>query len=616
MRIVGITLAKNEEDIIEVFVRYNLCHLDALVISDNSSCDKTRKILTRLIEENLPIVVIDDPAVQRNQSEKTTHLLQSVAEEFQPDWIIPLDADEFLVPEKNQPLADILGSVPGGHVARMPWKSYVPAPSDDQNIINPLKRIRHRREVEDPVWYKVAIPSSIFSDRSLIIDTGNHSVHSSVYGRTYPEIELDMLKLAHYPIRTAEQIVGKAFIGWLANLCDSNRIQGNSFHQEEMFHRFLDNPAPSEEELQQIGLSYSGCNPSCNLIDDPIQTSGDIPIVYTSKSTLLLLKVTRQAEKIALHFAKHVMPLDTLAGRHSGEAEAKGVEDGASESGFRDIPPLRYIHERFTPTSVLVIGDGVRSSLDQFVQLGAHDTQAATIPCILQEKDLGRTFDLVMCMEAMQWISPQDEDCALQTILKHASRVIVFSSMQPGQARTEAPNLKPTEYWVNKFNERGWVVYPFATHAFRITANLLSSRYNAIVLVPASVADDLSSDHPFSVDELLYPPDKSLVWKEQEPGLYEYTLAGDKLAESFAGACSPREPQQRIHELEALLNQQDHLIRQQIIRLDNFEYMNNEQERILTLIQSSRGHRMLQQYYGIRDFILRFLKPVRRFLKR
>jgi len=605
MRIVGITLAKNEEDIIEVFVRYNLCHLDALVIADNMSCDQTREILTRLMQENLPIVVIDDPEVQRNQSEKTTHLLQSTARAFQPDWIIPLDTDEFLVPEENQPLGEILGSVPSDHVAIMPWKSYVPTPYDDQNIINPLLRIRHRREVEDPVWYKVAIPSSIFSDKSLIVDTGNHSVHSSVYGRRYPVTPLDRLKLAHYPIRSAEQIVGKAFIGWLANLCDSNRKQGNGFHQEEMFHRFLDNPAPSGEELQQIGLSYSGCNPSCNLTDDPIQISKDIPIVYTWESTSLLLKVTRQAEKIAQYFAKHVMPLDTLARRHGGEAGEKCVEDGAFAAGFHDISPLRYIYERFAPSSVLVIGDGIRSSLDKFVQLGAHDAKAVTIPNLHQETDLGRTFDLVMCLETMQWISPQNEDCTLQTILKHASRVIVFSSMQPGQARTEAPNLKPTQYWVNKFHERGWVVYPFATHAFRIAANLLSFKHNAIVLVPASTADSLFSDHPLSVDELLYHPDDSFVWKEQEPGLYEYTLPGDKLAESFAGAHRPGEPHLRIHELEALLNQQDHLIRQQISRLDNFEYMNNEQERILTLIQSSRGYKMLLQYYKIRDFIIR-----------
>jgi len=591
MRIIGISFVKNEEDIIEVFVRYNLCHMDALVIADNSSCDKTREILTRLIEENLPIVVIDDPEVERKQSEKTTHLLQSAVRTFHPDWIIPLDADEFLVPEENHSLKEILGSVPVDHVVSMPWKSYVPTPSDDQNIINPLIRIRHRREVEDPFWYKVAIPSSILSDKSLIVDTGNHSVHSSVNGRRYPVTCLDTLKLAHYPIRSAEQIVGKAFVGWLAHMCDSSQIQGNGFHQEEMFHRFLDNPAPSAEELRQIGLSYSGCNPSCNLIDDPIQLSEDVSISYPPATTPLLLKITRQAEKIARHFAKHVMPLDTLARMHLAEAEAKGVEDGSFAAGFRDIPPLRYINERFRPASVLVIGDGVRSSIDHLVQLGVHDAEAISIPDLHQKTGSGRTFDLVMCLDVMQWISPQDEDRALQTILDYASRVIVFSSMQPGQARTEAPNLKPTQYWVDRFHEKGWEVYPFPTQAFGITANILSSKLNAIVLVSASAADGLSLDHPFSVDELFYHHDEPSVWNEQKPGLYEYTLPGDKLAESFAGACSPRESLLKIHELEALLNQQGCLIKQQI--------------RTLSLIHSSRGYRMLQQYYKIRDFIFK-----------
>jgi hypothetical protein len=42
MRVVGITMVKNEADIIEAFVRHNLRFLDALVVVEHASADGTR----------------------------------------------------------------------------------------------------------------------------------------------------------------------------------------------------------------------------------------------------------------------------------------------------------------------------------------------------------------------------------------------------------------------------------------------------------------------------------------------------------------------------------------------------------------------------------------------
>ena len=51
MKLWSFTTVKNEEDIIESFVRYNMNVLDGMVISDNCSNDKTLSILKNLKEE-------------------------------------------------------------------------------------------------------------------------------------------------------------------------------------------------------------------------------------------------------------------------------------------------------------------------------------------------------------------------------------------------------------------------------------------------------------------------------------------------------------------------------------------------------------------------------------
>jgi hypothetical protein len=54
-RIISISMIKNEVDIIELFIRYNLKFLDAMIVLENGSYDKTKDILIKLEKEGLPI---------------------------------------------------------------------------------------------------------------------------------------------------------------------------------------------------------------------------------------------------------------------------------------------------------------------------------------------------------------------------------------------------------------------------------------------------------------------------------------------------------------------------------------------------------------------------------
>ena len=48
---VGLSMVRNESDVIETFIRHNLILLDELHIVDHNSSDNTREILTLLKQE-------------------------------------------------------------------------------------------------------------------------------------------------------------------------------------------------------------------------------------------------------------------------------------------------------------------------------------------------------------------------------------------------------------------------------------------------------------------------------------------------------------------------------------------------------------------------------------
>lgn len=70
MRLIGLSMVKNESDSIEAFIRHNLRFLDTLYLIENGSVDGTREILVELQREGLPIVLFDDPQFAWFQGKK------------------------------------------------------------------------------------------------------------------------------------------------------------------------------------------------------------------------------------------------------------------------------------------------------------------------------------------------------------------------------------------------------------------------------------------------------------------------------------------------------------------------------------------------------------------
>jgi hypothetical protein len=91
----GISVVRNEEDIIALTIRHHLRQgCDFILIVDNDSTDGTRDILSGLAAEDSRVCWMPDSAGLFRQGELMTELAHMAAREG-AHWVLPFDADEF-----------------------------------------------------------------------------------------------------------------------------------------------------------------------------------------------------------------------------------------------------------------------------------------------------------------------------------------------------------------------------------------------------------------------------------------------------------------------------------------------------------------------------------------
>lgn len=256
MKIWSFTTVKDEEDIIESFVRYNMNILDGMVISDNSSNDNTLEILKKLKKEGYNIDILVDENQYFNQQIKKNELLQYTIKKHKPDIIIPIDTDEFICSYlDNNPRKEIEKlSQDKLHLYKM--ENYILNGKEDNNELFIPKKIQELRidSEEKKHNYKCIIPKNIY-EKGISIDMGSHTV-SSNYKKEIPKKISKELYLAHYPVRSKNQITNKIITGRLNNSSLHAREEGLGFHQYEILDEIIRMGNISDKTLIDISKNY------------------------------------------------------------------------------------------------------------------------------------------------------------------------------------------------------------------------------------------------------------------------------------------------------------------------------------------------------------------------
>lgn len=208
---IGFSMVKNEEDIIENFIRWNMKFLDSLYIIDNNSTDGTVDIINHLISEGFNITLWVDDTLAHLQSEITTksyHQISKINKKF--DLFFAIDADEFLVVNS----INFLNGLKPSQVFNLERYDYVMTQEnlEDDIFISMNRRFKIKNKDGDKIFF--SHDKDGYLDYS--ISQGNHRLSSKI-NKDIKKNNSDIW-LAHFPYRGVHHYLNKIIIGSQAML--------------------------------------------------------------------------------------------------------------------------------------------------------------------------------------------------------------------------------------------------------------------------------------------------------------------------------------------------------------------------------------------------------------
>lgn len=278
MRLFGVTMARNEVDVIEAFVRHNLGLLDGLAIVDHGSIDGTSEILAKLQAEGLALRVASNSEPAYRQSATMTALARETLARDAADFVFALDADEFLKVPSRPALEHALSEVPAGTHVLMHWLTYVPDAFDGAPGSFGPGHLWWRLKNDRNPQHKVIVGRGLLEQAEDSIAAGNHLVQSATGAapRPYSRLRQNIAALAHCPVRSRDQLLGKIVVGNLAQLLARPTDRTGGRHWRELYNELRSGADFGEERLRQIASNY-GLPPNLwqpvvaiELMEDPV----------------------------------------------------------------------------------------------------------------------------------------------------------------------------------------------------------------------------------------------------------------------------------------------------------------------------------------------------------
>ena len=278
--LVGLCIAKNEADVIEAMARHNLGFLDHLHVVDNDSADTTPDILAALQDEfGGRFSWSVDHRAGHGQQAVFNETLPKLGPDTDAAQVVLLDADEFIRAERDAFRGALLAAK--GPV-QLPWATYVPTGRDDHAEPNPIARLRYRRRREVPQFSKITVPRHLIGQAQVA--AGNHSLFSN---KRIGGVAIAGLSLAHFPVRSREQLLSKVLIGsWNMRLRDK-ASQNEASHWRILADRILTGDTLSSADVQALAVGYAG-NTSVRIILDPLVSPQAVTLRYTPDNKALL----------------------------------------------------------------------------------------------------------------------------------------------------------------------------------------------------------------------------------------------------------------------------------------------------------------------------------------
>jgi hypothetical protein len=203
MKIVMTLLIRDEEDILRENILYHLSQgVDFFIATDNLSEDSSKDILMEFKEQGCLHYILEE-SNDFDQRKWVTRMARMAAVEFDADWVINNDADEFWWPLEGNLKTMFERIPPAFNILRARRHNFVPL----RDMTPPFyKDMIYRQNTSlNPLGKPLPPKVAHRADPNVIVDHGNHHVT----GFSYPKIKENLVEVLHFPIRTYDQFENK-----------------------------------------------------------------------------------------------------------------------------------------------------------------------------------------------------------------------------------------------------------------------------------------------------------------------------------------------------------------------------------------------------------------------
>ena len=216
MTLVMTLLARDEADVIESWLSFHLnAGADFVVATDNNSEDGTTDVLEQYAREG-HVHLIREPGDDLRQNEWVTRMARLAATDYEADWVINSDADEFWWP-RGASLSRLLDAIPPryGTVGAF-LRTFAPRPDGEGSFAERLTvRFSALAPINDPASLFKPIRKVIHRGHpNITLTRGNHAVVNNPFAPLRGWFPVEVL---HFPLRSLAQCEHKA------------RLQGNAW---------------------------------------------------------------------------------------------------------------------------------------------------------------------------------------------------------------------------------------------------------------------------------------------------------------------------------------------------------------------------------------------------
>jgi len=171
----------------------------------------------------LPIILIKSATPGYLQEQITTATARDVFRQTGADFVMPLDADEFLKVPSREAFDRALQAFPPRMNGLLHWLTYVPDFARASHGTLALLESARRLSPERQIFHKALMSRYLLEQPDAMLANGNHFVARRLHGppdqaEPHARIRDEFAALAHVPIRSAAQFVTKVAVKKLGRI--------------------------------------------------------------------------------------------------------------------------------------------------------------------------------------------------------------------------------------------------------------------------------------------------------------------------------------------------------------------------------------------------------------